>query len=232
MIPVIRRCALTCSLLILALPGLAQEPTHGFAPPDPEPNGREWVRMSSGEWLMGDLKNLRDDDFVFDSEDLNELTLDWDDVVELRSPRVLTYVFEDKVILVGTGLVRGSEVLIDDGTGKLAHRASRSRQDSAPGKGIFSSTMAETVLMERKAVLTRDARQDALCLAVLGVRPDDAAAVIPDPAARHQQLDVFLSVEMNRRMNVVGDDAKRGDQGEMLGDDFHGRPAGHEHRLA
>ena len=74
----IRSSLLSCLMLALAVPSLAQDTTESFSPPEPEPNGREWVRMSSGEWLMGDLKNLRDDDFVFDSEDLDELNLDWD----------------------------------------------------------------------------------------------------------------------------------------------------------
>lgn len=102
--------------MIVAASVQAQEATVSFSPPDPAENGREWIRMSSGEWLMGDLKNLRDDDLVFDSEDLGELKLDWDDVAELRSPRVLTYVFEDKIVLSGTGLVRDGKVIVNDGS--------------------------------------------------------------------------------------------------------------------
>ena len=59
---------------------MAQETT--WQPPPPNPTALDWIRMSSGEWLAGEILVLRDDDFEFDSEDLDGLTLDWRDIVE------------------------------------------------------------------------------------------------------------------------------------------------------
>ncbi len=101
--------------LVFSSKAAAQEPASSFVPPQLESSGRDWVKMSSGEWLMGDVKGLRDDDFSFDSEDLDDLDLDWDDVAELYSPRILTYVFEDKIVLSGKGVIRADEIVIDDG---------------------------------------------------------------------------------------------------------------------
>jgi len=101
----------------------AQDSTVEPSPFRPESNGRDWVKMSSGEWLMGDVKSLRDDDLLFDSEDLDELDIDWDDVAELYSPRILTYVFEDKIVIAGKAQIRGNEIVISDGIAD--HRMTR-----------------------------------------------------------------------------------------------------------
>jgi hypothetical protein len=68
--------------------------------------------MSSLEWLRGELHLLQDDKLEFESEELDNLKLDWDDVIEFRSPRILTYTFEDSGVVVGTALMRDTIIVI------------------------------------------------------------------------------------------------------------------------
>jgi putative salt-induced outer membrane protein YdiY len=72
----------------------------------------DWIRLTSGEWLAGELKGLRDTDLEFDSEKLDLLKIDWNDVVELRSPRILTYSFDGMGNFTGSAAMRDSVVVI------------------------------------------------------------------------------------------------------------------------
>jgi hypothetical protein len=97
-------------LIIGADRSFAQDST--WKPPLPNPKEKDWVQLTSGEWLRGDVKVLVDESFVFDSKELDELTLDWDDIKELRSPRILTYYFQDIGTFVGTAVMKDSVVSI------------------------------------------------------------------------------------------------------------------------
>lgn len=88
-----------------------------WQPPEPNVGERDWLKMTSGEWVWGDLQSLRDKDLEFDSEELDLLKLDWDDVAEFRSARVLTYRFEEAGVFAGTAVVRDGIVKIQTSTG-------------------------------------------------------------------------------------------------------------------
>lgn len=45
----------------------------------------DWLRLSSGEWLKGDIVSMYDESLDFDSDKLDMQSIDWDDVAELRS---------------------------------------------------------------------------------------------------------------------------------------------------
>ncbi len=81
------------------------------APPH-DPTGHDWIRLTSGEWLKGDILSLRDRTLVFDSDEMDEQEFDWEDVAEVRSPHLYTYVFTDRTILVGTALILPDEVVL------------------------------------------------------------------------------------------------------------------------
>ena len=66
-----------------------------FAPVPPKPEKFDWIRLKSGEWLKGDITVLREESLTFDSDELDELTLDWEDIVELRSPRLNSVLIDD-----------------------------------------------------------------------------------------------------------------------------------------
>ncbi len=93
-------------------PESAQSASSPWHPPVPAPDGYDWIRLTSGEWLKGDIKALRDERLEFESDELDDLTFDWEDVAELRSPRLHTYVFEDRSVVYGTALIRDNRVLL------------------------------------------------------------------------------------------------------------------------
>jgi len=85
-------------------------PTQG--PPAFDSGQYDWIRLTSGEWLKGDVISMRYDKFEFDSDELDEQLFDWEDVAELRSPQSYTYVFEDRTTLIGTALILDGKVVI------------------------------------------------------------------------------------------------------------------------
>jgi putative salt-induced outer membrane protein YdiY len=88
-----------------------------WQPPAPSATSKDWVRMSSGEWLRGSIERIHDGDLLFDSDDLDDLTLDWGDIAEIRSPRRHTYRFEGRKIVTGTMAMKNGVIRIDTGTG-------------------------------------------------------------------------------------------------------------------
>jgi hypothetical protein len=77
----------------------------------------DWLRLTSGEWLKGELKRMREDEIEFDSDKLDLLEFDWEKVDQLHSPRVNTYVFDGKVDVVGRGVVTNDRVLVETAEG-------------------------------------------------------------------------------------------------------------------
>ena len=47
-------------------------------------DGFDWIQLSSGEWLKGNFKVLYNDSLEFDSDELDLLNLDWEDVQQVR----------------------------------------------------------------------------------------------------------------------------------------------------
>jgi len=48
----------------------------------------DWIQLTSNEWLKGEIKGMYKDSLEFDSDKLDLLDIDWDDVKILRSHRV------------------------------------------------------------------------------------------------------------------------------------------------
>ena len=86
-----------------------------FRPPAPSPKDFDWIQLKSGEWLKGDITRMRDDELLFDSDELDDLTFDWKDVTELHSARNNVYRFEGNLLVTGPAVIRGDVVRISDG---------------------------------------------------------------------------------------------------------------------
>jgi len=95
-------------------PALAQD--EEWRPPAPSPEARDWVKLTSGEWLRGNIDLFRDDKLYFDSDELDDLEIDWGDIAEIRSPQMLTFTFLNKEEFTGTCLMRDGIIKIDTGT--------------------------------------------------------------------------------------------------------------------
>ena len=71
----------------------------------PPADSFDWIQLKSGEWLKGRIKAMQERELEFDSEELNDLTFDWKDVRQVRSPRILD-------VLSTTGEVASGPVMI------------------------------------------------------------------------------------------------------------------------
>lgn len=92
-----------------------------WAPPVRNDKLRDWLRLTSGEWMRGALDRVSDGTVYFDSKELDDVEIDWVDVTELRSSHMHTYRLqeagsEEKVILTGTAGMVAGVLRIDDGT--------------------------------------------------------------------------------------------------------------------
>lgn len=52
---------------------------------DPKDYSFDWIQISSGEWLKGEIKAMYSNSFEFDSDELELLELDWEDVTRIRT---------------------------------------------------------------------------------------------------------------------------------------------------
>jgi len=72
-----------------------QQPTPEFS------QKFDWLRLTTGEWLKGDIISMYDDELEFKSVEFDLLTFDWDKVTELRSR------FDQNIRLSGGRVVQG-----------------------------------------------------------------------------------------------------------------------------
>ena len=105
--------------------GLAQD-SAGWAGPDTS-DGYDWLELTSGEWLKGDLRAMQNDRLEFDSDKLGLLKLDWEDVRQLVTERTHSVRSEDRREY--SGALRINEhrvsVIAQDGTTSAFDRAVR-----------------------------------------------------------------------------------------------------------
>ena len=92
-------------------PAAAEPPPGQWAPPVPDATAFDWLQMRSGEWLKGEFRTLRDYRVSFDSDEFDELDLDWDKVAAFHLPRQHSYRVQGRV-LFGTGELRGETLRI------------------------------------------------------------------------------------------------------------------------
>ena len=81
----------------------------------------DWIQTTSGEWLKDEMKVLYSGSPEFDSDELGLITLDWDDVAQVRghgTERIRLNTPEGRVTVVGGITVYYDEVLVktDEGT--------------------------------------------------------------------------------------------------------------------
>lgn len=74
----------------------------------------DWLRLNSGEWLKGDLVSLYDKEVEFDSDALDTLMIDREDIYMIISNRHHTVRFNDGKELSGTLNISGGYVKVGD----------------------------------------------------------------------------------------------------------------------
>jgi putative salt-induced outer membrane protein YdiY len=114
------RCCLATAFataMLTATISLAQPELS--APPELGAQGMDWVKLTSGEWLAGEIKGLRDDEIQFESDKLDLLTLDWADVAALQSTAVRTYRFDQLGVFTGTAAMQEGQIAIRTADGQV-----------------------------------------------------------------------------------------------------------------
>jgi opacity protein-like surface antigen len=112
-----RTVSICCLVFCVAIGAAGQEAGDVWQPAVPNglPDTFDWIRLPSHEWLKGELISMYDDKLEFDSDELGVLRIDWDDVREIRSSRVVQVGREGAEPLVGRLLMKEDRVTVFGG---------------------------------------------------------------------------------------------------------------------
>lgn len=80
-----------------------------FVPPD---DGYDWLQLVSGEWLRGELIGAFGDEVEFDSDILDELEIDAEDIDQFYSPRVFGVSIRGRAVITGRVHVKAEAVIV------------------------------------------------------------------------------------------------------------------------
>jgi len=83
-----------------------------FEPPRDEKY--DWIQLVSGEWLKGEIISLYNFTFEFDSDELGLLSIDWDDVTQIRSAGIISMRIEGNGFQAELFTVVGTLLLFED----------------------------------------------------------------------------------------------------------------------
>lgn len=124
---------------------------QGWNPPAPPSDGKDWVQLKSGEWLRGKIEIFRDLVMEFDSDELDDLMLDWEDIAALRTAGAMTFVFTDDRIATGKATMSGGMIRIStiEGNPEYDRRDLLSIIKGSPREIDYWSVKASVGLMAR-----------------------------------------------------------------------------------
>ncbi len=75
----------------------------------------DWIQLTSGEWLKGEIKSMYNKNLEFDSDKLDLLSIDWEDVKYLKSYRPSSINVEKHEPITGSLQISGDTVTITNG---------------------------------------------------------------------------------------------------------------------
>jgi putative salt-induced outer membrane protein YdiY len=106
--------AIACALLIVApfSLALAEEDRDDWQPTSEFKGKFDWIQMTSGEWVKGEIMVMYDENLEFDSDEFDDLILAWDDIQQVRSSQVMTIGFVDQDSVTGILIVDGDKVTV------------------------------------------------------------------------------------------------------------------------
>ncbi|MEM9227428.1 MAG: DUF481 domain-containing protein [Verrucomicrobiota bacterium] len=92
-----------------------QEPLPSWSPqPELDLDGYDWIELKSGEWLKGEIEYVYNDKLVFDSDVLDTLSIDWDDIKQIKSNRVMSMSLDDRQTVTGRISMEDGEIQVTD----------------------------------------------------------------------------------------------------------------------
>jgi putative salt-induced outer membrane protein YdiY len=111
----------------------------------------DWLQVASGEWINGEFERMEDETLYFDSDEFDNVSLDWDDVASLIPAGPVTCRLPERRLVTGTLEMRNGQIRIDTGTEVVEVR----RQDVV---GILSGEGKEANFWSGEASLGLSAR--------------------------------------------------------------------------
>jgi hypothetical protein len=93
----------------------AAEDEESSQPWLPAAKSYDWVQLTSGEWLKGEIKSMYHNSLEFDSDKLDLLNIDWKDVKYLKSYRPSSVNLENRGPVNGSLQISGDTVTISEG---------------------------------------------------------------------------------------------------------------------
>jgi hypothetical protein len=94
------------------------EENEGWLPSEPRPEKYDWIQLKSGEWLKGKLEVLYDRKLEFDSDELDDLTFDFEDIKQIRGHSIFSLRFVGPVTVIGYIHVTETKVYVTWGEEK------------------------------------------------------------------------------------------------------------------
>ena len=91
-------------------------PNLSWVPPE---DSYDWIQLNTGEWLKGRIKAMQERQIEFFSEKLSDVTFDWKDIRQVRSPRTIDVSFVSGKKVSGPVTVTPEQVTVGG-----AHRLS------------------------------------------------------------------------------------------------------------
>jgi len=91
---------------------------EGWLPPEPRPEKYDWIQLKSGEWLKGKLEVLYDRKLEFDSDELDYLEFDIEDIKQIRGHSIFSVRFAGPVTVIGYLQVTETKVYVTWGEDK------------------------------------------------------------------------------------------------------------------
>ena len=98
--------------VVSAGPALADEDKKDWQPTPPMPEKFDWIQLTSDEWLKGEIIAMYDDKLEFDSDELDLLEFDWEDVKQVRSAQTMHIGFLHDLTATGKLFVDGDTVRV------------------------------------------------------------------------------------------------------------------------
>jgi len=203
---IFRATALSAVALVVlcaaAMPADAQE----WHPIGPSKDTKDWLQLKSGEWLRGNMDLFRDLKMEFDSDELDDLVIDWDDIAAFRFPREMTFVFEGQRIYAGSASMRDGTIRIntEDGPVDLPRSNLLSIIEGKPSEWNFWSINANLGYTQRtgnteqtdlvtRLYLKREATRSRLSIGLNATYSEAGSEEIVDNHNGTVSLDMFIS---------------------------------------
>jgi putative salt-induced outer membrane protein YdiY len=97
------------SILLALSPTNTGLPALSWVPPE---DSYDWIQLNTGDWLKGRIKAMQDRQIEFFSEKIGDLSFDWKDIRQLRSPRTIDVLFVDGKKISGSVAVTPDQVSV------------------------------------------------------------------------------------------------------------------------